>query len=116
MAYQGRDFLCAIASLYWLTNSIGSSLRLYKEQFSGEGFRMEWPLLHQRQPQIPVPTGVAIAPKEMGLLPRAEVAKRTDLRRWQILPRGGHFLPSEQPDLLAAEYKAYFAEVLAPAA
>jgi pimeloyl-ACP methyl ester carboxylesterase len=114
VAYHGRDFLCTLASLYWLTNTIGSSLRLYKEQFTGSGVGMNWPLLHGRQPQIPVPTGVALAPKEMGFLPRAEVARRTDLRRWQVLPRGGHFLPSEQPELLADEYRAYFGEVLAP--
>jgi len=114
VALMGRDFLCTTASLYWLTNTIGSSFRIYKEHFSGAGFGMDWPLLHKRQPQISVPTGVAIAPKEMGFLPRAEVEKRTDLRRWEILPKGGHFLPSEQPEALAAEYKAYFGEICAP--
>jgi hypothetical protein len=59
-----------------------------------------------------VPTGVAVAPKELGFLPRAEVAKRTDLRRWQVMARGGHFLPTEQPQALAAEYRAFFGNVL----
>jgi pimeloyl-ACP methyl ester carboxylesterase len=112
VAYQGRDFLCTLASLHWLTNTIGSSMRIYKEHFSGHGFTMNWPLLRPGQPQIPVPTGVAVAPKEMAFLPRAEVARRTDLRRWQLLPRGGHFLPAEQPELLAAEYRAFFGEVV----
>ena len=57
-------------------------------------------------------TGIAVAPKELIFLPRAEVAKRTDLRRWQVVERGGHFLPAEQPAILAAEYRAYFADVL----
>jgi pimeloyl-ACP methyl ester carboxylesterase len=47
----------------------------------------------------------------MGFLPRAELEKRTDLRRWQVLPKGNHFLPSEQPDALAAEYEAFFGEL-----
>jgi pimeloyl-ACP methyl ester carboxylesterase len=110
-AYQGREFLCTLASLHWLTNTIGSSMRIYKEHFAGEGLQMNWPRLHQRRPQIPVPTGVAVAPKEMAFLPRAEVARLTDLRRWELLPRGGHFLPAEQPKLLAAEYRAFFADV-----
>ena len=71
---------------------------------------MNWPLLHDRRPAIPVPTGVAVAPKELVLLPRALVAERTNLKRWQMLPRGGHFLPSETPDRLADEYRAFFAE------
>jgi pimeloyl-ACP methyl ester carboxylesterase len=112
VAYQGRDFLCTTASLYWLTNTIGTSMRMYKEHFTGAGVGMNWPLLHKRQPQIPVPTGVAVAPKELGLLPRAVVAARTNLKRWQMVPRGGHFLPSEQPDILADEYRAYFSEIL----
>jgi hypothetical protein len=57
-----------------------------------------------------VPTGAAIAPKELVFLPRAEVEKRADLRRWTVLPRGGHFLPAEQPALLAADYRAFFAD------
>ena len=107
-----REALCTLAALYWLTNTIGSSLRIYKEHYPDNGRRMDWPLLHHRQPQISVPTGVCVAPKEVMFLPRAAVEKRTDLRRWQVLPRGGHFLPSEEPALLAAEYRAFFADVL----
>lgn len=106
-AYHGRDFLCTTASLYWLTNTIGSSLRIYKEHFS-KGLQMDWAPLHDRKPLIPVPTGVAVARKEIGILPRAVVATRTDLRRWEVLPRGGHFLPAEEPEMLANEYRAYF--------
>ena len=107
-----RDALCTLASLYWLTNTIGSSMRIYREQFSGGGQGMDWPLLHRRQPQIPVPTGVALAPKEVMFLPRAAVARRTNLRRWQLLARGGHFLAAEEPGLLSAEYRAFFGDVL----
>jgi pimeloyl-ACP methyl ester carboxylesterase len=108
---ERREEYCTLASLYWLTNTIGSSMRIYREHYPDNGRRMDWPLLHQAQPQIPVPTGVAIAPKEVIFLPRAAVEKRTDLRRWQVLPHGGHFLPSEEPGLLAAEYRAFFDDV-----
>lgn len=111
--YQGRDFLCTLASIYWLTNTTGTSFRIYKEHFHEGSLEMNWPLLHNRQPQIPVPTGVANAPKEMAFLPRREMEKRTNLRRWSVLPRGGHFLPAEQPELLAAEYRAFFGEDIA---
>lgn len=45
-------------------------------------------------------------------MPRREVERRTDLKGRQRLPRGGHFLPSEQPELLAAECRSYFSEDL----
>jgi len=103
-----RDFLCTTASLYWLTNTVGSSLRIYKEQFCGSGLGMEWPPIHDRRQLIAVPTAVAVAPKELALLPQAFVADRVNLKRWQLLPRGGHFLPHEEPAQLAAEYAAFF--------
>jgi pimeloyl-ACP methyl ester carboxylesterase len=116
VAHHGRDFLCTLASVYWLTNTIASSLRLYKEQYGG-GVRATgmpaatgWPLLRPDVPSIPVPTGVAVAPKEVALMPRAAVERRANLTHWQVLPRGGHFLPSEAPDLLADEYRTFFAK------
>lgn len=103
-----RDFMCTTASLYWLTNTIGSSLRIYKEQSPGNAQYMDWPLLHHRRPSIPAPTGVAVAPKEVCLMPRAFVSEHFNLQRWEQVPRGGHFLPYEEPELLADEYRAFF--------
>lgn len=114
--YQGRDFLCTLASLHWLTNTTGSSFRIYKEHFAGAGLQMGWPRLHRDLPVIPVPTGVSLAPKEMTFLPRAVLETHTNLQHWRLLPRGGHFLPAEQPGLLAAEYRAFFGDVMAKAA
>lgn len=110
IASHGRDFLCATASLYWLTNTIGTSFRIYKETFNG--MAMDWPRLHDRLPSIPVPTGVAVAPKEVVLMPRATAEREADIRRWQMMARGGHFLPAETPEALLAEYRAYFGEVI----
>jgi microsomal epoxide hydrolase len=35
----------------------------------------------------------------------------TDIRRWSIMPRGGHFAALEQPVLLADEVRAFFREL-----
>ncbi|MBM3679056.1 MAG: epoxide hydrolase, partial [Actinobacteria bacterium] len=102
----GRDFLCTTASIYWLTKTIGTSLRLYNEHFS-----RGWPVAHDRKPEIPVPTGFGISPKELLMLPRAWAEERTDLRRWTIFPRGGHFAPSEQPQQVIDEFRAFFREL-----
>ena len=117
LAPQGRDFLCTTASLYWLTNTMGSSFRIYKETLKNVDGRlmMDWPPLNDRLPSIPVPTGVAVAPKEVALKPRSVAAARSDLRRWQVMERGGHFLPAEDPQALVREYQIFFGEVLADA-
>lgn len=99
----GRDFLCTTASIYWLTNTIGTSFRLYNETFT-----RGWNLQHDRKPSIPVPTGFGISPKELRMLPKSWCAERTNLRRWTVFPKGGHFAPSEHPEQVIPEYRAFF--------
>jgi pimeloyl-ACP methyl ester carboxylesterase len=98
-----RDELITLASLYWLTGAIGSSLRIYYEHFNGG-----WPRLHDRTPTIEVPTGFAIFPKELVLLPRSVAAAHTNLARWTLMERGGHFGPAEQPEAVARELVEFF--------
>lgn len=102
-----RDFLCTTASIYWLTGTIATSLRLYAEHFRGG----PPPPLHDRRRAIEVPTGFGLFPKELLMLPRAVAEERTDLRRWSVLPRGGHFAPAEQPELVVDELRTFFEEI-----
>lgn len=106
-----RDFLCTTASLYWLTNTIGSSMRIYAEMFRGFGLEMDWPTVNDAEQVISVPFGVAIAPAEVAFLPRALVEKKTNVQRWQKVAAGGHFLPAEQPEILIDEYRSFFGAV-----
>jgi pimeloyl-ACP methyl ester carboxylesterase len=106
LSVHSRDFLCTLASIYWLTGTIGTSLRTYWEHARAGGLPMA--PLHDRQPPIAVPAGYAIGPKEVMLVPRAFAQRGTDLRRWSVLPRGGHFSFAEQPALLAEELRSFF--------
>ena len=90
-----REHFLTDASIYWFTRSIGTSMRFYRANALAG-----WPKRGQGR-TIPVPTGFAAGPKEHLFLPRAWMAAETDLRRWTILPHGGHFLPMERPDLVA---------------
>jgi pimeloyl-ACP methyl ester carboxylesterase len=55
-----------------------------------------------------VPTGVAIFPKALILAPREYGERVYDLRRWEEMPRGGHFAAMEEPELLAQELREFF--------
>lgn len=98
-----RDFLCTTASIYWFSKTISTSMRFYWER------ARTLPVLPLgSQPPIEVPTGFGVGPKELLLLPKSLAEKHTNLQRWTILPKGGHFLPAEQPALLVEEYRAFF--------
>ena len=95
-----KDELLTNITLYWVTQTIGSSLRLYRETF-GTG------PMPPRYERIEVPTGVA-AFKEDNRPPRELVEPHYDLRRFTVMERGGHFPAMENPEDLVAEIRAFF--------
>ncbi len=103
VALHGRDFLCTTASIYWFNKSIGTSFRFYADHF-----RRPWEPIHDRKPMIPVPTGVAISPKEVVMVPRALIQERCNLQRYTLFDHGGHFAPAENPEGVASELQAFF--------
>jgi pimeloyl-ACP methyl ester carboxylesterase len=97
-----RDDVLATVTLYWLTGTIGSSVRLYHEA-------SRHPLRLAAGERIRVPTGMALFPAETPANPPREWVERGyDLTRWTAMPRGGHFAAWEEPDLLAAEIREFF--------
>jgi microsomal epoxide hydrolase len=48
-------------------------------------------------------------PKEILRPPRSLAARTyTDIRRWSVMERGGHFAAMEQPEALAREITEFF--------
>jgi pimeloyl-ACP methyl ester carboxylesterase len=101
-----RDDLITLASIYWLTGTITTSLRLYYDHFNNPA-----PPVHDRMPTIEVPTAFAVFPKELVLLPKSVAAGHSDLRSWTVMPCGGHFGPVEQPALMVDDLRAFFREL-----
>ena len=97
-----RDQLLANLSLYWFTGAIGSSFFPYY-------FRMHRPWPIPEGGRIEVPTGYAAFPREIIRVPRS-LAERTytNLQRWTVMSRGGHFAAMEEPDALADDVRALF--------
>jgi pimeloyl-ACP methyl ester carboxylesterase len=97
-----RDRLLANISLYWFTGAIGSSFFPYY-------FRMHRPWPIPEGGTIGVPTGYTEFPHEILRPPRSLAEKTyTNIRRWTVMPRGGHFAAMEQPEALATEIQAFF--------
>lgn len=99
----GIDDLCTLASLYWFNTSFASAIRIYAEQFTKPPV-----LTHSRQTTIEVPTGFGIFPGDLLFTPKSVAQRHTNLHRWTVFERGGHFAPAEQPALVAQELRAFF--------
>jgi pimeloyl-ACP methyl ester carboxylesterase len=101
------DFLLSLLTLTWATNSITSSMRDYWDnRWSGA------PLTPADR--VRVPTAFAAFDHHFvpeGHVPREWVARLYDLRRFTVMPRGGHFAAAEEPRLLADDLRAFFGDL-----
>ena len=93
-----KDDLLTNITIYWVTQTIGSSVRFYYEnrKVMREGER------------ITVPTSMAIFPNETSRPPREWAERSHNIQRWTEMPRGGHFAAMEEPALLAEDIRAAF--------
>lgn len=87
--------------VYWLTQSIGSSVRYYFET-ARHAPRM------RKGERIDPPTSAVIFPKDLAIPPREWVERSYNLQRYVLMPRGGHFAAHEEPALLANELRTFF--------
>jgi pimeloyl-ACP methyl ester carboxylesterase len=101
-----RDFLLTTTSIYWFSRSIGSSMRFYYENFA-----VPWVRRHERQPAMTAPTSLALFPRDVLPVPRRLAEQHANVVRWTPMPRGGHFAPSEQPELIIDDIRASFREL-----
>jgi pimeloyl-ACP methyl ester carboxylesterase len=95
-----RDELLTLVTLYWVTQTIGSSMRMYYESFSkalgADAFE-----------RIDVPVGAALF-NEANRPPRELVEPYWNIVRFSHIERGGHFPAMENPDALVDEVRAFF--------
>jgi pimeloyl-ACP methyl ester carboxylesterase len=104
VARLGRDFLLTLLTLYWVTGTITSSMRDYYDN-RWAGYQ---PGL---QDHVRVPTAFALFDHHFvpeGTPPREWAERLYDVTRWTPMERGGHFAAVEEPELLAADLRAFF--------
>lgn len=93
------DYIITNAALYWLTRTVGSSMRRY------------WDEAHTLQPAVEatqIPTGVAIFAEDFQSVRRFSERDHANIVSWNHYERGSHFAPHDAPDLLVSDIRQFF--------
>jgi pimeloyl-ACP methyl ester carboxylesterase len=100
-----KDDLLANVTLYWITQSIHSSMRIYNEN-------AKKPLVFKENEFVSVPVGFAKFPKELPTPPTSYIEKAFNISHWTEMPAGGHFAAMEQPALLSKDISNFFSKLI----
>jgi len=106
-----KDELLVNVTIYWATQTINSSFRHYNEAMKDLVQEKYNPLtklnpFDKTGDKVRVPT--AVAESRIDLLPPKDFAnKYFNIQQWTKMPKGGHFLAMEQPELLAEEIRKF---------
>lgn len=100
-----KDELLANVTLYWITQTIHSSMRIYHEN-------SKKPMVFEKGVAVNVPVGFAKFPKELPTPPRSYIEMGFNINHWTTMPAGGHFAAMEQPELLSKDITAFFSKLI----
>ena len=96
-----KDQLLTHITIYWVTRTIESSIRLcYETAKSG-------PVVDYGD-KVDVPVSFASFPVEISYPPREWLERFFNLKRFTKMPSGGHFAATEEPELLAQDIRESF--------
>ncbi|MBL7258720.1 epoxide hydrolase family protein [Paractinoplanes lichenicola] len=95
-----RDELLTNITIYWLTGTIGSSIRMYQANAAIAPAQLER--------RVEVPSGFTLFPGDLLQPPRAWLDRVANTVRVTEASSGGHFAPFEQPEAYARELRDFF--------
>jgi pimeloyl-ACP methyl ester carboxylesterase len=95
-----KDEILTNITLYWLTGTIGSSMRMYRANSAIAPAQLAR--------RVEVPSGFAIFRGDIVRPPRAWLDKVANTVRATEPARGGHFAAFEEPELYAQELREFF--------
>jgi pimeloyl-ACP methyl ester carboxylesterase len=98
-----KDDLITLAMLYWVGEAFVTSARFYWEARNDP-----WRPVDDRRPVVRAPTGIAVFPQELVIMPRSWMEDYFDLRRLTYMEAGGHFAPAEEPEALVQDVREFF--------
>ena len=96
-----KDELLTNITIYWVTETINSSIRLYADN------RLQPPGFKEGE-RITVPCGIALTREKIDQVPREWAERSYNVQRWTEFPRGGHFAAMEEPELLVEDIREFF--------
>ena len=96
-----KDELLTNVMIYWLTNTLSSSVNMYYEN------------THSLPPmgKIEIPTGIALFAQDILLPPKEWTVKNLNIVQWTEIPRGGHFTAMEEPDLFVEDICKFYRQL-----
>lgn len=93
-----RDELLTNLTIYWATETINSSIRVYYESTHNPS----------NMGAVNVSMGWAQPPRDLFPMPRSWAERLYKIDHWTDLPAGGHFPEWEQPEAVAADIRSFF--------
>lgn len=96
-----KDELLTNITIYWVTQTIGSSVGMYYENQ-----RKAWVM--DKDELVSTPAAIAVFPAEISRPPQEWAKRSYNVCRWTEIPKGGHFAALEEPELLAEDVRAFF--------
>jgi len=97
------DELITNVMIYWITGTITSSQRFYRENIAlnKSGAKLA-------KSKVQVPTGIAAFPHEIYSIPKSFLTlKYPNIVQYTYMPKGGHFAAFEEPELLEQEIRKF---------
>jgi pimeloyl-ACP methyl ester carboxylesterase len=95
-----KDEILTNVTIYWLTATIGSSMRMYR---ANAAIAPE-----QLARRVEVPSGFSLFAGDIVRPPRAWLERTANVVRVTEPEHGGHFAPFEEPELYAQELREFF--------
>ncbi|MFF4243219.1 epoxide hydrolase family protein [Streptomyces sp. NPDC001822] len=95
-----KDEILTNVMLYWLTGTIGSSMRMYRANAAIPPAQLAR--------RVEVPSGFSLFAGDIVRPPRAWLERTTNLVSLTEPARGGHFAAFEEPEIYAEELRAFF--------
>jgi epoxide hydrolase len=99
-----RDTFLTDVTLYWVTGTVGSAMRIYREKRLARGETTP-------QPYLDTPLAYADFPKEVVASPLSWIKQTYNVVQITEMLRGGHFAALEQPELLLEDIRKFFVKV-----
>lgn len=103
-----KDELLTNITLYWATETINSSFRLYYDVANAGALTWIVEMIKKWAGSSKVPTGFASFPGDLLPPPRQWAERFFNLQHWTQMPRGGHFAAMEEPELLVEDLRTFF--------